>query len=211
MKNKIYQVCLWISTIILILVLLSLMPSKVPVHWDTNGNTQMGSKYFMIIIYLLPLLIYYGMEFTKKIDPKRKKLEMNKKNYEMLKIIVSGFFVVIEVFVTYMIFNPHLKIQSAILLIVGLLLVLLGNYIPRVPQNYMLGIKTPWGYDNEVVWNKTQRVGGYSFVVIGILLMFSIFLPETMAMILLIALLVIDIIGVTIYSYLVYKKETSVK
>ena len=49
----------------------------------------------------------------------------------------------------------------------GVLFIFLGNYMPRIKQNYMFGCKTPWALNNEHNWNRTQRMGGIVFVVMG--------------------------------------------
>lgn len=59
---------------------------------------------------------------------------------------------------------------------VGLLLVVIGNYLPKVKQNYYLGIKLPWTYADEENWNKTHRLGGRVWVVGGILMMLNFFM-----------------------------------
>ena len=43
-----------------------------------------------------------------------------------------------------------------------------GNYLPRVKQNYTLGIKTPWALADPENWRRTQRFGGACFMVLGV-------------------------------------------
>ena len=42
--------------------------------------------------------------------------------------------------------------------VVGLLFIGVGNYLPRVKQNYTLGIKTPWALADPENWRRTQRL-----------------------------------------------------
>lgn len=88
----------------------------------------------------------------------------------------------------------------------GAIFIGMGNYMPKLPQNYFLGIKTPWTLANEYVWRKTHRIGGYSWIVIGfIIVLCSLFnLPYVDIMIMI--LVVSDVIFMMVYSYIVYRR-----
>ena len=90
----------------------------------------------------------------------------------------------------------------------GVLFILLGNYMPRIKQNYTFGCKTPWALNDEHNWNRTQRMGGIVFVVIGVVFMvaipFSRVLGETGMLILLLGSSLGGTLWIYLYSYLVY-------
>jgi len=52
----------------------------------------------------------------------------------------------------------------------GMLLIIIGNYLPKVRQNYTIGIKLPWTLANVENWNRTHRFAGYLWVICGILI-----------------------------------------
>src|SRR5262249_43685722 len=51
---------------------------------------------------------------------------------------------------------------------VGVLLVVLGNFLGKVTRNFFVGIRTPWTLASEEVWFKTHRLGGKLFVFAGL-------------------------------------------
>ena len=53
---------------------------------------------------------------------------------------------------------------------VGLLLIVLGNSLGKVPQNGVVGIRTPWTLADEDVWARTNRTGGWLFVLAGVVM-----------------------------------------
>lgn len=55
----------------------------------------------------------------------------------------------------------------------GVLLVIEGNIMPKVSKNHIFGIRIYWTLKNEDNWFHTHRVGGFVFVIGGILLIFS--------------------------------------
>ena len=54
-------------------------------------------------------------------------------------------------------------------LLVGLLMLVVGNVLPRLRPNAALGVRTPWTSGSERVWAVTHHVAGYMIVVFGLL------------------------------------------
>ena len=82
----------------------------------------------------------------------------------------------------------------------------LGNYMPRIRPNYTFGIRTPWTLASETVWKKTHRVGGYVFVVSGIIIAVCSFFRGWAALIGIGVLLAGTIVS-SVYSWLVFREE----
>jgi uncharacterized membrane protein len=49
----------------------------------------------------------------------------------------------------------------------GMLLIGLGNVMPKLPRNGLVGIRTPWTLADPMVWERTHRVGGYLITAAG--------------------------------------------
>lgn len=60
--------------------------------------------------------------------------------------------------------------------LIGILLVVLGNALPRLRPNSAMGVRTRWTLRDEGVWRKTHRAGGYILVVFGLTLIIWTFL-----------------------------------
>ena len=87
--------------------------------------------------------------------------------------------------------------------LMGLLFVVIGNYLPKCKQNYTVGIKLPWTLASEENWNRTHRLAGRIWVGGGILMMllgFVSFLWVMLSVPVMMALVPI------LYSYLLYRK-----
>ena len=59
---------------------------------------------------------------------------------------------------------------------IGVTFMVLGNVYGKALPNTLVGAVTPWALADDVVWNKTQRVGGRAMVVAGFVLLVSAFL-----------------------------------
>ena len=80
--------------------------------------------------------------------------------------------------------------------------------MPKVKQNYFTGVKTPWALSNDVVWNKTQRLGGKAFFFGGILMLIAIFaVGQDILKWIVIAITVFICLVPTVMSYVWYQQE----
>ena len=96
-------------------------------------------------------------------------------------------------------------------LLIGILFLALGNYLPKLQQNYTVGIKIAWALADEDNWERTHRFGGKLMVVSGLLMVLLAFisswLGDTATFILLIILTLISSIVPMIYSYVIYRRK----
>jgi uncharacterized membrane protein len=90
----------------------------------------------------------------------------------------------------------------------GLLLIVVGNYFPKLRQNRISGIRTPWTLSSELSWDKTHRIGGKLTVLYGLVILVCAFLLDPIAMIYVIVGMGLPLIlFLTIYSYVVWKGD----
>jgi uncharacterized membrane protein len=54
----------------------------------------------------------------------------------------------------------------------------IGNYLGKVQPNWFLGVRTPWTLASELVWRKTNRTAGWLFVLAGLVIAVSAFIPS---------------------------------
>jgi len=90
---------------------------------------------------------------------------------------------------------------------VGLLLIVLGNFLTRVEPNWFIGIRTPWTLSSDTVWRKTHRTGGWLMVLAGFFIAASVFLPQGAFLPLLIAAILIMAVIPIVQSYILWKRE----
>ena len=182
------------------------LPRSVPLHFDLSGNPdRWGSKselFFTGMGILAVLLLIYFL--VPRIDPKRKSL-WTSRGYHLL---FSGMFLIpiFFPFLPYFYLN-RFPVTSAVVVFLSLLLVIMGNYLPSIKPNYFVGIRTPWTLEDERVWRRTHRVGGWGFVLLGIItLPLAILFPKMALAVFLVGLSAL-IVFLIIYSYLLWKRE----
>ena len=70
-----------------------------------------------------------------------------------------------------------IDIVSAVIALLSLMFIVIGNYLPKTEPNSVVGIRAPWINNNPDVWAKTNRLGGILFVAAGIACFISCFTP----------------------------------
>ena len=90
----------------------------------------------------------------------------------------------------------------------GLIYVLVGNYLPKIRQNRTVGIKIKWALENEDNWNATHRFSGKVWVIGGLLCMACALIPDAVfALLPFIIIVVLTALVPFGYSYWFYRQQ----
>ena len=66
-------------------------------------------------------------------------------------------------------------------LVLPVVMILVGNFLPRVRPNYFAGLRTPWTLASETVWRRSNRLAGKTLFAGGIAAFALLFVPGTAA------------------------------
>jgi len=191
------------------------LPDRIPVHFNLQGEANgWGSKSSLVgILFATTVLMNLLLLFIPKLDPKGKIENMGGK-YDQMRLLMVLFMAALATFIVYnalIVYNApsqHSFNPNLLLILVGGLFVVLGNYFPALKPNYFIGIRTPWTLESETVWRKTHRMGGRLWLIGGIIIITAALLPyNNLRMIILVSTIVTITLIPTIYSFLELRKE----
>lgn len=154
------------------LALFPALPEVVPTHFGVSGEVDGWSdKRMALLLDALPLVFLGLFWLVPRIDPKGEAYAKSGRVYQ-------GFVTLFTLFMIAMTWTTEAAalgwlpseraVGLAVPVLVGVMLLALGNYLPRVRQNYAFGIKTPWALEDAENWRRTQRFGGVCFMVCGL-------------------------------------------
>lgn len=212
-KTEIIPILVVILSLVLANYFYVHFPDRVVSHWDINGTPDGFSNRFTGAFAIPGLLVFmYALFFVLPLfDPKKERYESFGHVYRIFRnSILTVLFAIYALSGAYNLGYP-INIGAVAPVIIGLLFIILGNYMGKIKPNWFVGIRTPWTLSSENVWNKTHRVGGAAFVLLGILLLLTPLLPAAAKFLVLIVGIVVMVFGTMIYSYLLYKKEQNIK
>lgn len=204
---------LLISSIIILLPILAgliiwnILPERIATHWGADGEADgwSGKAFAVFAIPLFMLALHWVCVFATTIDPKNK--NQNNKILSMILWIVPIVSLITSGLVYAVALGSKISVDLVARILIGLLFVILGNYMPKCKQNYVIGIKVTWTLKSEENWNKTHRFAGKVWVLGGVLLLATMFVPmENFLYAFLVMALVLVLIPI-IYSYTYYRKQ----
>lgn len=188
---------------------------EIATHFDANNNPNnyMPKEMGLLIIPVLCAMISGVLLIAApKIMPEtasimRSELPLGAINISVLLILVVAQMAIITSAIGYP-FNFARIIPS----LTGIIFIVIGNYLPKIRRNYIIGIRTPWTLESEEVWDKTHAFSGPVFMITGLAISILAFFINPIYLVwLLMACIFGAILIVFFYSYAASKKIGSIK
>ena len=201
-----------ISTLICLLPILAglylydRLPETIATHFGANGEANGWSSRAFAVFGLpafmagINLLVWFALHT----DPKKK--NMNPALRTLALWIAPTLSVLMYAMTMGNALGYATRIEIVTPLLVGLLFIVVGNYLPKTKQSYTMGIKLPWTLASEENWNRTHRIAGFLWVLGGaatiLLTLLRIWSPWLLFTLIALPLVLVP----TVYSFLLYKK-----
>ena len=207
MKKHILPIILMAISLMAWLICYPSLPEQVPVHWNSYGADGYQSKGMAAFtLHAIMVGLYLFMMVIPKIDPKKKNFKYFSKAYYVTNISLVILFFMINMLILLISLGYDIPMERLGGPFVGLLFLVIGNYMQQAKQNFFFGIRTPWTLMDETIWRKTHRLGGRLFMISGVLVMLTIFLPANYEMYVILSVVAVIAIVPMAYSYLLFRK-----
>lgn len=189
------------------LIALPFLPSSIPMQYNDSGNVNWSANRFIaFIISIVIMLFCYIVTNIKLYKEKDQNKFSNMKSLNMvINPLVQAFLYFIFLIIIFNALGVSISANFVIPILVGLLLILIGNYLPKVPKNNSLGIRNKWTKANEFVWKKTHRFTALIYILVGLFL-FILGLLHVINSFITIILVLILVLFPLLYSRYIYQK-----
>lgn len=189
------------------LALWSRLPAQMPTHWGFSGTVDgwSGKPFAVFGLPLILLATHWLCVWATSLD--RSNEHQNRKVSGLVLWIcpVLSFFTSGIMYAAAL--NLDVNFVTLTLLLMGLMFVAIGNYLPKCRQNYTIGIRIKWTLEDEENWTATHRMGGRVWAVGGVLLLAGCFLPEQAGVAMMLLLLPVLVLVPILYSYRFRQKK----
>lgn len=216
MKNKKLFYFLMFLPLFAVLISLQFLPDQIPAHYGISGEVdRWGSKYETLIFP--GITIVFGL-FMLVITKYASKQEKHGTNNQKIGIITGTLmlllFNIMTFYFLYTDFNMVENLTSLIIdpsqlifITLGIIIIILGNIMPKLKMNSMIGLRTTWSMKNEITWKKSQHFGGISFIIVGLLIIIAnLFIYPPISILLSLTILVASLPIDIFYTYKIAKK-----
>lgn len=152
------------------IILWNRLPDVMATHFGTNNEADgYSSKAFAVFgLPVILLAVLWVCALVTSHDPKRQNI--SPKMFSLAIWIAPIISLLVAAIMYPLNLGYELDITFFSELFMGLLFIIVGNYLPKARQNYTIGIKIPWTLANEENWNRTHRLAGYMWMICGALI-----------------------------------------
>lgn len=181
------------------------LPSEIPTSFGFDGKIR-GTTQKEIFVFAFPLIMALGtlfLHFMVNADPKNR--HQDKKMMMVSKWIMPLFINIFYPLSIYIALGNAVNTVVVVGVVLGILLIFYGNYLPKTNRSFTIGIKLPWTLQSESNWRKTNKLAGVIYVVFGFLFIMSSFMSAVFFAILI--LFMLANFYLIYYSYSMYCKE----
>ncbi|MBL8630542.1 MAG: SdpI family protein [Rhodospirillaceae bacterium] len=171
-----------------------------PVRFDTDGTPLAYGSAFVFFFFIPAAMIatMIVMRFITRSEPARENLEKSSKAFMASLIGMLIVMILAQLFGTAAAYGLWLPVPQLITTAAGLLLAVIGNYMPKARRNFTLGVRNRWTLSSDEIWQKTHRFSAPLMIIAGLAM---IVLPWLMQFKMGVLLAVIAILGVATMSY----------
>ncbi|MBE3560792.1 MAG: SdpI family protein [Ktedonobacteraceae bacterium] len=212
------------STIVLVSIIIGMqvliglvsypfLPALVPLHWNIAGHVDsyMPKLFNLVFWPVVSLAGFFLIHALEIIGPRLDEDDQGSRRarlavVERIRIALMLLMTMLQMITIAVALGLMVDVPFVVSLLVSLFYIFTGNYLGKLRRNYWVGIRTPWTLQNDTVWERTHRLGGWLFVVAGMIGVVASFFPaERFAGVVGVILMVVVVL--TIYSYLLYRRQ----
>lgn len=168
-KTMILSTLLCLLPMLLTVALYDQLPEQVPIHFDIAGNPDnyahkaaagFGLPVFMAAVNFI---CHWAMSRDKRSIEASPSILLNLTGW-IIPVLCN----ILMPVTLFLALGAELPVGLIVCLLVGIILVVIGNYLPKCKPNRYMGIKLPWTFASEENWRRTHRFGGFVWVAAGI-------------------------------------------
>jgi uncharacterized membrane protein len=208
-----------ITIAILILILLSfsisiysynnLETDKVASHWNAEGEVDdyMGKFWGLFLLPIISIALYLLFLLIPKIDPLKSNIKKFRKHYDWFMFTFILFMTYISLLTILANHRYDFNMTTMLMPAIGAWFFYIGSLMKQLKRNWFIGVRTPWTLSSDLVWEKTHKLTSKLFKIVGIIIIFTAFLPARYLIWFILVPIFIILIWVVLYSYLEFKKE----
>ena len=211
MKNKRSQGILWVAAILPLIMVAAVwtrLPEQGPLNWGFDGTISYGGRAILWGLAVINPLIVLLMTFAPRMDPREENYQKFKGPYSALCLAVVLLMDAVMLITLAESLRPGtVNVYVMVQLMVAVLMMVIGNMMPKFRQTWFCGIKNAWTLSSERVWTRTHRLGGRLYFAAGAAMVVGAFFPPRVGFVLMVTVTVAVTLVATVMSYVWFRQE----
>jgi uncharacterized membrane protein len=184
--------------------------ARLPVHWDANGvaNGFADAGFALSMPAIVTALVSLLFVIIPRIEPLQNRLSGSAPLLATAWGALLALMVALEILVAAPAFSLALS-STLIVAGVGLMLIVIGNALPKSRPGFFVGIRTPWALTDTDNWIATHRLGSRTMIMAGAAIVVAASLPigGTLRAIIVCLAVVWAVVPPFLLSYLLWRRR----
>lgn len=208
----------FIATLVVLLIpmlvgviLWNKLPNEVATHWGVDGNPNAYSSR-AVVVFAMPATILVLHLIVSLLTAKKDTNAISDKLFCLLLWICPVMSITISTLVYATALGYEVNVPFWAMMLVGIIYIVLGNYLPKARQNHFFGVRMKWTLESKKNWEHTNRFSAKIMVALGLAWIICAVLwifveAKTAIVVLVVGTLLGTIFAISLYSYLYYLKH----
>ena len=184
--------------------------AQLPVHWNISGTADgfADASHALAMPGLLTAGISLFFAILPRLEPLQDRMEASAPLLRTCWAALLAIMIVVEITIAGPAFG--LRLPSMLpLASTGLVLMVIGNALPKSRPGFFVGIRTPWTLIDADNWVATHRLGAWTMIAGGLILFTAALLPLSVHVrtIAIVAALVTAVVPPVVYSYFFWRRN----
>lgn len=183
------------------------LPDVMATHFGFNDQPDgFGGKAFVVFAMpLIMLALLWAGAFITAHDPKKQNI--SGKMFSLVLWIVPAVSLIMAAVLYPYNLGYRMDMTFIMGIFLGLMFVIIGNYMPKARPNYTIGIRVPWTLSDEDNWNRTHRLAGFIWVAGGVLIIVLTLMGVMREGVIMLPIVAGMVAVPVIYSFVIYLRK----
>lgn len=187
------------------------LPNEIATHWGADG-TPNGYSSRAFVVFGIPIIMLILHLIVSLLTAKKDTNAISDKLFCLLLWICPVMSIVVSTLIYAVALGYEVNVPVLAMLLVGIIYIVFGNYLPKARQNHFYGVRVKWTLESKKNWEHTNRFSAKIMVALGIVCIICAVLGllvelKTVAVVIFIGTLIGAVLAMTLYSYLYYLKH----
>lgn len=181
------------------------LPEQIPTHFGIDGQADgYSSKLFTLVAFPI-LFVLFQIIALASLERVSVKVTVPAKMRKLYAWIVPASSFIVQGSIYANALGWVKNSPTLVTAFLGIIFIILGNYLPKTHRNHTIGIRIPWTLSDDKNWHKTHRIAGKLWVLGGLIILLESFVQVAMPYVMGVVIAIM-IIAPMIYSFLLSRK-----
>lgn len=169
------------------------LPDVVATHWNIHNRPDGWSSRAMAVFGIPCIMAALNLVCGGATDRLQSE-GVPKRVLALCRWIIPVLSLILVPVMLYSAMGVSFDMGRIVCSILGIMFIIIGNYLPKCRRNGVVGIKIPWTLSSDENWDKTHRFAGFVWIVCGAAAIVGGWIKPVVAIVALVAMILLPVV-----------------